>query len=164
MLATNAASAAGVSPLRRLQAVAWTLATLEALAVAMERPADEVVVFDEGPLQRALALIAPGYAPDATGRLVRSAPEVALVLNLRADELTLMRRLDARARAIGRTDRYAGLSRKERLKTLRGDSRLLAEVAVAARAAGRSVIDIDTSDTSPDPVRSILDILGRLEP
>lgn len=153
----------GEPPLRRLQALTWTLASLELLALAEERPDDEVVVLDEGPLQRALTLLGVDPGGPALARHVATAPVTDLVLHLRTDADELDRRVVGRARDGRVTARHAGLEGPERRAAEAGEVRLTAEVVEGAAAAGRSVAVLDLRPGRP-PVAEALALLAARVP
>lgn len=147
------------APLRRLQSLSWTLTTLELLALAEDRPDGEVVVLDEGPLQRALTLLGVDADGRDLARHVATAPATDLVLHLRTDADELDRRVVARARGGRVTARHAGLATSDRRAAEADEVRLLAEVADGVAAAGREVAVLDLPPGRP-PVGEALALLA----
>ena len=148
-----------VPPLRRLQGLVWTLQTLELLAAAADRPPREVIVLDEGPLQRALALLDPAASDGEVARFVAAAPPTDLVVHVVSDAPSRSRRLAARAASGRRIGRYAGLDAAGRAETSRADAALLARVVAATRTAGRRVVEVDGSDGATAATADVLAVL-----
>jgi hypothetical protein len=155
LCADSSANGPSIDALRMLYSSSWLLTTLELTALARERSsvAPEVILLEEGLVQRALAVLGPEPAAGHLSRFVATVPSADVVVHLTVPHELLIERVQYRA-SVGRViPRHAGLRPDELAASLRADVALLQQVTSGLRQRGVTVVEASAEDVDATVTR-----------